>query len=195
MIPASLAFLLLGCQAAPSANATPGDAPKPESPAPMVQSTPPSAVGQGASEAGQNQRRNIPDRQFQLSDLETAKVKIGKHEFTMWIMDTYDKRMEGMMFLENKDFKDSEGMIFVFPSAEPQRFWMKNTLVPLDIAYVGARRTILNTYTMRPLDTTSDYSSAGNSQWVLEFRAGLFKKLGIKAGDKVEIPANVKAKN
>lgn len=138
-------------------------------------------------------RRIIPDRQHQLRDLKKARVTIDGNKFDLWVMDTFSKRMEGMMFVENSDFKDSEGMIFVFPRPDYQRFWMKNTLVPLDIAYVGSDMRILNTYTMKALDTTTDYSSWGRAGIVIEVRAGLFRKLGIGRGDRVEIPKGLKA--
>lgn len=204
------AFALLACQSTPvAANGATGSTgstqptPQIENPAPPVDQSSGQTGGTTGSQSGsqtgeqttQDKHRHIPQRMYQLDDLERAKIKIGEHEFNAWIMDSYLKRMEGMMFLENSDFKDTDAMIFVFKEAEPQRFWMKNTLVPLDIAYCSADKKILNTYTMKALDIDTDYSSAGPSKYVIEFRAGLFKKLGIKAGMTVEIPDKVKAKD
>ena len=136
-----------------------------------------------------------PFRRFQLKDLGKATIKIdGKHEFTAWIMDTDAKRMEGMMFLEESDFTEKNAMVFVFKDPEPLSFWMKNTKVPLDIAYVGKDKVINTVYTMSAFDTTSNYSSRQASMYAIEFKSGLFKKLGIRPGSKVEIPATVKAK-
>jgi uncharacterized protein len=150
---------------------------------------------QPAAKPAEEQRvfRHIPDRKHQLKELKKAKVTIDGQKFNLWVMDSYSKRQEGMMFVENTDFKDDEGMIFLFKNPDYQRFWMMNTLVPLDIAYVGTDNRILNTYTMRALDTVTDYSSWGRSGIVIEVRAGLFRKLGIGQKDLVELPKDLKA--
>ncbi|MBS1709167.1 MAG: DUF192 domain-containing protein [Armatimonadetes bacterium] len=141
------------------------------------------------------QAKDNPFRRFQLKDLGKTTIKIdGKHELTAWIMDTDAKRMEGMMFLEEEDFTEKQAMIFVFKEPEPLSFWMKNTKVPLDIAYVGKDKVINSVYTMSAFDTTSNYASRQPSMYTVEVKAGLWRKLGVKPGSKVEIPANVKAK-
>jgi len=140
--------------------------------------------------------RHNAKRTYQLKDLEKTTVVLkDKHEFSTWVMDTDLKRSEGMMFLEDKDFTEKQAMIFVFTSPRELRFWMRNTLVPLDIAYVDAAGRIVRTYTMKALDETTDYSSYGNAKYAIEFKAGLFKKLGVKAGDMVGISSRVKAKD
>ncbi|MBX3110684.1 MAG: DUF192 domain-containing protein [Fimbriimonadaceae bacterium] len=143
-----------------------------------------------------SQDKPNPFRRFQLKDLAKATIKVdGKHEFTAWIMDTDAKRMEGMMFLEDSDFTEKQAMVFVFKEAEPLSFWMKNTKVPLDIAYCGKDKVINTVYTMSAFDTTSNYSSRQASMYAIEFKAGVFKKLGIRPGAKVDIPSTVKAKD
>ncbi|MGE0001747.1 MAG: DUF192 domain-containing protein [Fimbriimonadaceae bacterium] len=149
----------------------------------------------GGQEQPKDQHRKIEYRRFQLDDLDIAEVKFEETVIKMWVMDTDAKRAEGMMFVQDGDFKPEEGMIFVFKVAQPLSFWMRNTLVPLDIAYCDAKGVVLNTYTMRALDETSDYSSRGNAMYAIELKAGLIKKLKIHAGDKFEIPETVVAKN
>lgn len=185
-------------QAAAVSQTLPAETEAPENPGESQNPPPASGQGQAQGQAAateETKRRTIAERTFQLSDLKMVDVKIDKHKFRMWVMDTNDKRMEGMMFVENGDFKDNEGMIFVFPEPEFQRFWMRNTLVPLDIAYVGSNLRILNTYTMKPLDETTDYSSYGKSGIVIEVRGGLFKRLGIGRGMAVTLPEGLKAKD
>ena len=109
-------------------------------------------------------------------------------------MDTELKRQEGMMFLELQDVSEKQGMIFVFRREYPLAFWMQNTLIALDIAYLDEDGVIVKIYTMKPLDTVTDYSSGKYAKYALEVRAGLFKKLKVEVGQKVEIPATVKAK-
>ena len=133
-----------------------------------------------------------PDRIYQLSDLKTTKVSIGKNKFTLWVMDTNSKRQEGMMFLTDPEVKMDQGMLFVFPEAEDQSFWMKNTLIPLDIAFISKDKKILNTAQMKPHDETGT-PSKGKAQYVLEMKKGAFQHFGIKAGQQVVIQADVKA--
>ncbi|MBL8060905.1 MAG: DUF192 domain-containing protein [Chthonomonas sp.] len=132
-------------------------------------------------------------RLFQLDTLQLVKIKIDKHTFFCWVMDTTPKRSEGMMFLQNKDFKDNDSMIFVFDRAQELGFWMQNTLVDLDIAYCDPNGRIIRAVTMKALDETS-VPSRGLAKYAIEFRAGTFKKLGIRPGMKVEIPSTVQAK-
>ena len=149
----------------------------------------------GEGQTGERTPPTNPNRMFQLSELEVVDVKIGEHPFKLWVMDTYAKRQEGMMYLQNSDFKDNEGMIFVFPDSAPRNFWMKNTFVPLDIAYINTSKTILNVLTMKAHDIDTPYNSRGSAMYVIEVRAGLFAKLEIKAGMKVTIPESVKSKD
>ena len=140
--------------------------------------------------------RNNPSRYFQTKDLAKIKLTIaGKHTLTVWVQDTEAKREEGMMFLEDKDFTEKQGMIFIFKEPSIQRFWMKNTFVPLDIAYIGANMKINTALTMKEFDTTTDYSSKASSMYVLEAKAGIFKKLGIKEGDSIRMVPLVRAKD
>lgn len=166
-----------------------------ESPAPQDPTAQNGSKQNTGTTAQKDERRYVSNRRFQLKDLKKAKVSFGKNEFELWVMDTYDKRMEGMMFLENTDFKDNEGMIFVFRDPDIQRFWMKNTLVPLDVAYVVKQKYVATTYTMKALDTETDYSSTQPCMYVIELRAGMLKKKGIQVGDKVDIPASVFSKD
>ncbi len=141
-------------------------------------------------------QRQVDQRYFQLKDLDTAKISFKEeHKMTVWVMDNNMKRAEGMMFLKDTDFNEKQGMIFVFTAAQELRFWMRNTLVPLDIAYVDEAGKILSTYTMKALDEDTDYSSKGRAKYAIEVKAGLFKKLKIMAGDMVQIPSTIKAKD
>jgi uncharacterized membrane protein (UPF0127 family) len=140
--------------------------------------------------------RENSSRYHQLKDLAKTKLTIaGKHVFTAWVMDTGAKREEGMMFLEDRDFTEKQGMIFVFKEPESQRFWMKNTFVDLDIAYISGNGRINTILTMTKFDTTTDYSSKAASMYVFEAKAGIFKKLGVKEGDYVRMSPVVRAKN
>ncbi len=143
-------------------------------------------VGQGFTQ-GKN-----PNRLFQLSELKTATLTVGPRKVKVWLMDSPSKRQEGMMFLKERDVRIEQGMLFVFSSPQPLSFWMKNTLIDLDIAYLDKSGKVLNATLMKALDE-SGHPSKGAALYALEMKKGAFKKFGIKAGLKIGIPKGVRA--
>lgn len=127
-----------------------------------------------------------PKREYPLSSLETAEVRIGGHRWTVWVMDDEDKRREGLMHVKPEELPEGRGMLFVFPDAERRSFWMRNTEVALDIAFFGPDRRLLNVERGIPFDETG-VPSAGPAQYVLEVREGTFDRLGIRKGARLEI--------
>lgn len=77
------------------------------------------------------------------------------------------------------------GMLFVFDSAEHRRFWMKNTLIPLSIAYVDSSGVITDIIEMAPLDTTTPYASSRPVPFALEMNRGWFAGRGIRPGARI----------
>lgn len=126
-------------------------------------------------------------RLFPLNTLKTVALTCGSHSFTAWIMDTPAKREEGLMFLQNNDIKDNQGMIFVFPQAQMQSFWMHGTYTPLDIVYIDPSGKVLNSVHGKILDDTP-LLSKGSAKYVIEMKAGDGAKMGLVAGAKVNIP-------
>jgi uncharacterized protein len=112
----------------------------------------------------------------------------------VWVVSTPKQRGEGMMFLKDRDVPKGHGMLFVFPQAIPLSFWMKNTYIPLDIAYLDASGKVLNTEAMKPHDETG-VPSRGPALYALEMKRGEFARLGIRTGTKVTIPKNLSAKS
>ena len=88
--------------------------------------------------------------------------------------------MTGMMFRQSMG--ENEGMLFVLPVAERASFYMKNTRVPLQIAYIDPAGTILELHELKPLDETPIYSTATNIQFVLEMNTGWFARNNISTG-------------
>ncbi len=107
----------------------------------------------------------------------------GPQAFKVQFADTEQTREIGLMF--RKDMPAGEGMIFEFFQPQPVAFWMRNTVLPLDIIFIGQDGRILNVAAnARPFDETP-LPSAGDARAVLEINAGLAVRLGIKAGDKI----------
>lgn len=94
----------------------------------------------------------------------------------------------GLMFLS--DLPATDGMLFLLPGYEVQSFWMKNTVMPLDIIFLDEKGAVLNVYAhTTPLSTEHLYS-AGPTKMVLEVKAGMAAKWGIGPGAVVTPPAH-----
>jgi uncharacterized protein len=134
-----------------------------------------------------------PDRIFQLKELQVVSLTVGKRKVKAWVMGTPSKRAEGMMFLRAREVPNLHGMLFVFSEPQPLSFWMRNTLIDLDIAYLDKSGKVLNTMVMKALNE-SGHPSKGNALYALEMVRGSFSKVGIRAGVKIGIPKSVRAK-
>jgi uncharacterized membrane protein (UPF0127 family) len=82
---------------------------------------------------------------------------------------------------------EDAGMLFIFDQEQPLSFWMKDTLIPLSIAYISADGRIVDIQDMQPLDETP-HPSAEPAQYALEVNQGFFTKRGVAVGDTVELP-------
>lgn len=138
-----------------------------------------------------------PSRVFQVKDLQVAKMDVNGHSLDLWVMDTDQKREEGMMFLTDAEVKKNEGMVFVFKQEEPATasFWMKNTLIPLDIIYIDASKHIVGIKAGKPLDIETKLSPGKKYQYVVELKQGQASEIGLKDGATVPIPASVVAQD
>jgi uncharacterized membrane protein (UPF0127 family) len=80
-------------------------------------------------------------------------------------------------------------MVFVYPQAVSHGFWMKNTLIPLDIAFYDGRGRILRILTMQPCrrDPCKVYDPGVSYRAALEVNAGSFRRWAVKAGDRIVV--------
>jgi len=86
-----------------------------------------------------------------------------------------------------RSLPENEGMLFVFKEPIELSFWMRNTLIPLDIAFVGPDGVILNIHQAHPLDESILYRSAGAAKYVIETNRGWFARHGIGPGDRIRL--------
>jgi uncharacterized membrane protein (UPF0127 family) len=135
-----------------------------------------------------------PNRVYQLADLDVKDVKTPRGTVKAWIMDTEGKRTEGMMFLQPKEVKENEGMLFAFPADKEiaNSFWMKDTPIALDIAFVAADGKVINVGKGKPY-SEDQVRPLGSYRYVLELKQGQAEKLGVKAGTKITIPTGIEA--
>ena len=101
------------------------------------------------------------------------------------IAQTQEERNQGLMY--RKKLPDGEGMLFVFERDQVLSFWMKNTLLPLSIAFIASDGRIIDIKDMYPHDENSVFSSR-SVRYALEVPQGWFSRAGIQNGDVVKIP-------
>jgi hypothetical protein len=110
-------------------------------------------------------------------------LKVGSHSIQAEIASTPESRMTGLM---QRDHLCADcGMLFIFPKADRHNFWMKNTPLPLSIAFIAADGSILNITEMQP-NSTDIHNAQGDALYALEMNRNWFAKNGIKAGDKTQ---------
>lgn len=115
-------------------------------------------------------------------NLPRVRLAAGMHQIDAQVAATPDQRQTGLM--HRKEMPQHEGMLFVFEFAAQQCFWMKNTLLPLSVAFVADDGTIVNIDEMKP-QTLDSHCSSKPVRYVLEMNQGWFAKKGIKPGTKL----------
>jgi len=126
-----------------------------------------------------------PPIQFEASRL-AIEAASGRHEFTVELAVSPEQKSRGLMFRER--MAPDAGMLFDFGTSQPVSFWMKNTLIPLDMIFITADGRIRNIAAeTRPLSLEPVFSD-GRVLGVLELNAGTAERLGIKPGDRVVHP-------
>ena len=138
---------------------------------------------------------HTPPQGNDLAKMEKARLTIKGQSFEVWVARTEAEREKGLMFVPPNDLADLPdgahcGMLFIFENQRPLSFWMKNTISPLDIAFINTDKVIVKTHTMKPLDE-GNYPSERPARYALEVNANLLKSLEISAGDSVTIPEEV----
>jgi uncharacterized membrane protein (UPF0127 family) len=114
--------------------------------------------------------------------LPTARLSIDSHALTAEVAATEAHRATGLM--HRFSLPPDHGMLFVFEAARPLSFWMRNTFIPLSIAFIDAQGRIVNIEDMAPQDERSTWS-AGPALYALEMRKGWFAQKGIGPGAQV----------
>jgi uncharacterized membrane protein (UPF0127 family) len=105
------------------------------------------------------------------------------------VTQTEEEKARGLMFRESLGI--DEGMLFVYPGEEILTFWMKNTPLPLSIAFLDQRGKIVDIQDMDPFSLRA-HASALPAKYALEMNQGWFQKNGIRVGDIVRIPSILK---
>lgn len=135
-----------------------------------------------------------PPRPEELDKLGTIDLPIKTANFRLWVADDNSEQQNGLMFVTKERMAPlpdgtQRGMIFVFDHEQNLNFWMHNTIIPLDIAYLNSSGVVVATHTMAPLDERpNQYPSGKPARFAIEVNAGVFADLGLKADDTIALP-------
>jgi uncharacterized membrane protein (UPF0127 family) len=116
-------------------------------------------------------------------NLETVSLTIAGHSLTAEVAATPEQQARGLMFRES--MPANHGMLFPFPEPRTASFWMRNTPLPLSIAYLDTRGVILEIHDMKPFDERTIRSASDRVSYALEVHQGWFRRHGITPGDRV----------
>ena len=167
-----LALLLAGCGGSVSDSTAPPTAPAPDAAtAETFGSAPPGAETTTAS------------------GLRTVTIDSGvdEVEVRVEIANSPDEQARGLM--GRTALAEDRGMLFVFPDEEVRSFWMRNTLIPLSIAFMDSEGQIVDLQDMKPLDDKPPhYVPAEPTRYALEVNRGFFEERGVEVGDSVDLP-------
>jgi len=118
-----------------------------------------------------------------LAELPILELSAGIHLIRAEVAYTFETRAQGLMF--RKHLGPNEGMFFVFPQSELHCMWMKNTLIPLSVAFFDEKGKIVSISDMQPQTETS-HCAAAPAKFALEMPGGWFATKGIKSGTTIQ---------
>jgi len=114
----------------------------------------------------------------------TVRVEFGTHRIEAEIAADEVSRQRGLM--GRTRLAEDAGMLFIFPHEDYHCMWMKNTPLPLAVAFIDAERRVINIAEMQPLSETP-HCAAGPARYALELSRGGFARRGVAAGDRMRV--------
>jgi uncharacterized membrane protein (UPF0127 family) len=143
------------------------------------------AGGTGCADNGPELRPVVP-----RSDHVT--LTVAGRTVTAELAITPAERGRGLM--HRTELGENDGMLFLFPTSEPRTFWMRNTLIALDIIYLDEDGVVLNVEEAPPGVERPGFHSRGPARMVLELNRGWSKAAGLEPGARIEVPPDVLAR-
>lgn len=116
------------------------------------------------------------------AEMPVAALSAGVHLIQAEVARTGPSREEGLMF--RRLLGPNRGMLFVFPESARHCMWMRNTYIPLSVAFMDERGSIVNIDNMQP-ETENNHCAARPARYALEMSYGWFKQRGIAAGQRI----------
>ncbi|MDD2889415.1 MAG: DUF192 domain-containing protein [bacterium] len=121
---------------------------------------------------------------FGFKNTQLHKIKVGNSGLQVEIVNTPATMARGLMY--RKKMQENKGMLFVFKEPDYHSFWMKNTYIPLSIAFITENKKIVQIEDMAPLDTVSFHMSIIPVKYAIEVNQGWFRRHNVKVGDRVK---------
>lgn len=189
-ITAILAIMLLLLAGCGGADDTSGDEGNTATPAPTVASSGGASAEDtggtrtGLASGGGERRQDGPVVRIPTSGGEEVVVRVE-------IADDDDERARGLM--GRRSLPEDAGMLFVYGRERQLSFWMRNTYIPLSIAFADSDGRIVDLQDMEPLDDEPpSYVSAEPARYALEVNRGFFEERGVEVGDTMELPERLR---
>ena len=128
----------------------------------------------------------------------TTTLSIKNRSFELWISDDANERERGLMNVTAEQMAPlsdgtERGMLFAFDHELWLSFWMKDTFIPLDIAYLTTEGVVISTYTMAPTRHASGRPTARGdpARYAIEVNGGVWDEIGLVPGDRIDIPSSL----
>ncbi|MFQ5962722.1 MAG: DUF192 domain-containing protein [Candidatus Scalinduaceae bacterium] len=123
-----------------------------------------------------------------ISNSSLYEIKINNEIIHVEVASTQSERMLGLMFREKLD--KNHGMLFIYPQEEYLSFWMKNTRIPLSLAFINSNGKIIQIESMVPYSLTN-HVSEDKVRYALEMEEDWFRKNEIRVGSKVSFTSEI----
>lgn len=117
-----------------------------------------------------------------LAQMPRIELTAGFHRIDAEVAADQPNRMQGLM--QRRSMAANQGMLFVFPRAERHCMWMRNTFLPLSVAFLDDNGAILNIEEMKP-QTEDNHCAAAPARFALEMNSGWFSGKGLKPGGRI----------
>lgn len=133
-----------------------------------------------------NQTIIVPSYTKNFSDSSILRIEFNNYTINAEAAVSNSKRSKGLMYKES--LPQDEGMFFIFNKSDMLSFWMKNTVISLDIIFLNSNLTVTDIYSnTEPLRESPTYNSTSPSQFVLETNAGWARKVNLDVGDSIKV--------
>ncbi len=140
--------------------------------------------------SGQDKPRLAPHKSA-LKAPKSAELEVARLHVTVELAYTNESRQRGLM--ARTRLEPDHGMLFLFTDSQPRSFWMKNTLIALDIAFLDSQGAVINIVRGRPGVEIPRCQSTAPAQFVLEMKAGWCAEAGFGPGDVIDISPELRA--
>lgn len=118
-----------------------------------------------------------------LAEFPAISLNAGLYVIRAEVANTFETRARGLMYRES--LGPNQGMLFVFPAVERHCMWMKNTPLPLSVAFIDERGEVVSVSEMAP-HTETPHCAAKPARFALEMSKGWFAAKGVRAGSKIQ---------